>query len=145
MLSLAKSATEPAEARGLERDEVRLLVAAPDHLTDAVFRDLPDALEPGDLVVVNRSATLAASLDGRRGTTPVEVHVAGTLDDGTHVVEVRPEGLSFGPVSDIRAGERLELPDGAWLTVEETLPGQSRLHRARVHGDLPHLMERLSC
>ena len=139
-----RNATEPAEARGLERDEVRLLVAAPDHLSDRTFRDLPDALEPGDLVVVNRSATLPASVDGRRDGVPVEVHFATPLDDGTWVVEVRPEGLSFGPVTDVGVGERVALPAGAWLEVVETLPGQSRLHRAEVavEGPVTGLLER---
>lgn len=126
------NATEPAEARGLERDEVRLLVAAPDRLTDSVFLELPDFLDPGDLVVVNRSATLAASVDGWRDGVAVEVHFASALDDGTWVVEVRPEGLSFGPVTDIAVGERLDLPAGAWIDVLETLPDQVRLHRVRV-------------
>jgi S-adenosylmethionine:tRNA ribosyltransferase-isomerase len=134
------NATEPAEARGLERDEVRLLVATPQSLTDSVFRELPDFLEPGDLVVVNRSATLAASLDGRRGATPVEVHFASALDDGTGVVEVRPEGLSFGPVTDIAVGERIDLPAGH-VDVLETLPGQHRLHRVAVTGSPVRLME----
>ena len=126
------NATEPAEARGLERDEVRLLVACSLGLTDSVFLELPDFLEPGDLVVVNRSATLAASVDAWRGGVPVEVHFASALDDGSWVVEVRPEGLSYGPVTDIAVGERLDLPAGAWLDVLETLPGQVRLHRVSV-------------
>jgi len=138
------NATEPAEARGLERDEVRLLVAGPDRLTDSVFRELPGFLAPGDLVVVNRSATLAASLDGLRGGRPVEVHFASALDDGTWVVEVRPPGLSFGPVTDIAQGERIDLPAGAWLDVLETLPGQVRLHRVAValEGPMPAFLAR---
>ena len=66
-----RNAAEPAEARGLQRDEVRMLVASPDDLVDRVFRDLPDVLAPGDLVVVNRSATLAAAVDAWRGGVPV--------------------------------------------------------------------------
>jgi S-adenosylmethionine:tRNA ribosyltransferase-isomerase len=139
------AATEPAEARGLERDEVRLLVAGPDRLVDAVFLELPDFLRPGDLVVVNRSATLAACVDARRSdATEVEVHFASALDDGTWVVEVRPAGLSFGPVTDIREGERISLPSGAWLEVLETLPDQHRLHRVTVavEGPVTALLER---
>ena len=56
------AATEPAEVRGSGRDDVRLLVAGPDGLTDGRFRDLPCAFRPGDLLVVNTSATLRASL-----------------------------------------------------------------------------------
>jgi S-adenosylmethionine:tRNA ribosyltransferase-isomerase len=58
------AATRPAEARGIERDEVRLLVSTPSGHTHAYFRDLPMFLRPGDLLVVNRSATLPASALG---------------------------------------------------------------------------------
>ena len=58
-------ASEPPEARGLARDEVRLMVsrdesAGIDHVR---FRDVPDFLEPGDLVVINTSATRNAAVD----------------------------------------------------------------------------------
>ena len=50
----ALSAAEPPEARGLTRDGVRLLVArAGAPVEHGRFTDLPAALEPGDLVVVN--------------------------------------------------------------------------------------------
>src|SRR5688500_11268062 len=62
-------ATVPPEDRGLARDEVRLLVSTPDGHQHSVFRDLPSFLRAGDLLVVNRSATLPASLSahGRIG------------------------------------------------------------------------------
>ena len=41
------TAPAPAEARGLARDEVRMLVARPDRLVHATFQDLPDHLVPG--------------------------------------------------------------------------------------------------
>jgi S-adenosylmethionine:tRNA ribosyltransferase-isomerase len=78
-LPAALEAREPPEARGLARDEVRLLVAsrATGALAHARFRDLPDLLAPGDVVVVNTSATLPASLRARRrGGAPVRVHAA---------------------------------------------------------------------
>ena len=57
----------PPEARGLARDDVRMLVARGDgRLAHARARDLPDFLEPGDLVVVNTSATLPAALPAAR-------------------------------------------------------------------------------
>ena len=45
----ALEAREPPEARGLARDEVRLLIArrADQSLTHACFRDLPEFLDPG--------------------------------------------------------------------------------------------------
>jgi len=43
---------------------------------------LPDLFAPGDLVVLNDSATLPASLRGRLGDATVEVRLAGRRDDG---------------------------------------------------------------
>ena len=47
-------ASEPPEARGLRRDQVRLLVSdiARDSIEHARFLDLPRFLTPGDLLVV---------------------------------------------------------------------------------------------
>jgi S-adenosylmethionine:tRNA ribosyltransferase-isomerase len=132
-----RDATEPPEARGLARDEVRLLVARRGGVEHTSFRALPQALEPGDLVVVNTSATRAAAVDGWRADgRNVVVHFATALDDGTWVVELRPPGRSVGPVGDAAAGERVGLPSGARLELLTAHPDaalqSSRLWRARV-------------
>jgi len=123
------NATGPPEARGLARDEVRLLVADGRRpVRHARFRDLDRHLRPGDLLVVNTSATLAAAVDGTRfggGTArgqrirPTVVHVATALDDGRWVVELRTAPDGSRPVLDARPGERVRLPDGATLTLLE--------------------------
>lgn len=82
-------APQPPEERGLARDEVRLLVATPDGLSHERFRDLPDHLCAGDVLVVNTSATIAAEVDAELEGRPVVVHVAHHLDDGDRVVELR--------------------------------------------------------
>jgi S-adenosylmethionine:tRNA ribosyltransferase-isomerase len=135
------SATEPPEARGVPRDGVRLLVARPTSVTHAIFADLPAFLEPGDLVVVNTSATLAAALDGRRRATgaTVTVHFSTALPEGGWAVELRPGPRANGPLRDVVAGELVDLCDGLLKVVEAYYPdGQaagSRLWRAEV--DLP--------
>lgn len=129
-------ATAPPELRGLERDEVRLLVARPETVQHRQFRDLPDELMPGDLVVVNTSATVPAALDATRPDgSAVVVHVAGPDDAGTWIVEPRRRDGS-GPDSGARRGMRLALPGGVALQLCEPYPhqsapdGSSRLWRA---------------
>ncbi len=66
-LPAALRAGAPAEARGLRRDGVRLMVSQGEAWpVSGRFRDLASYLRPGDLVVVNTSATLPAVLFARR-------------------------------------------------------------------------------
>jgi S-adenosylmethionine:tRNA ribosyltransferase-isomerase len=72
-----REAHEPPEARGLRRDEVRMLVAAGAGMTHARACDLPDHLRAGDVLVVNTSATLPAALPVRRADgTSLRLHLS---------------------------------------------------------------------
>ncbi len=87
-------ASEPPEVRLGRRDAVRMLVSignqAPRHTT---ARDLGTWLRPGDLVVVNTSATVPAALDATTDDgQAVVVHVSTELPTGLHLVEVRHPG-----------------------------------------------------
>jgi S-adenosylmethionine:tRNA ribosyltransferase-isomerase len=120
------AATAPPEERGVARDGVRLLVAAPDGLTHARFRDLDRFLSPGDLLVVNTSATIPAAVDASRdGGRPVTVHVSAEFGDGTWLVELRGPASCPGRVTDAREGERLSLPGGVTLTLLRRYPDAS--------------------
>ena len=128
------------------RDGVRLLVAHPAGIEHTRFDRLGSYLSPGDLVVVNTSATLAAAVNGVRADgRRVAVHFSAELDDGTWIVEPRPAGAASGALEDVRAGELIELPDGAALVPVEPHPdGQTRLWRARVRveGGVPAYLAR---
>ncbi len=130
------NATEPPEARGVARDRVRLLVAQPSGINHARFADLGDYLRPGDLLVVNNSATLPAAVDGSRSGQPITVHFSTALDDHVWAVELRPASKATGHLRDIRVGERIDLPDGAVLVVSSSYPdgsvAGSRLWIARL-------------
>ncbi len=68
-------AREPAELRGSGRDDVRLLVTRrdDDSIVHAHFRELPRFLDPGDLVVLNETATLPSALTTAEG---IALHVS---------------------------------------------------------------------
>ena len=146
-------ATEPPERRGLARDAVRLLVAdaSAESLVHARFHELAQLLAPGDLVVVNVSATLPAAVAGRRAGdgSAVRVHFATRapqLDERWRVVELRsPDGSR--PARG-RAGEMIELAGGAAeLELVAPYASGSRLMLAKLAGagdvsGVPELLER---
>lgn len=127
-------AHEPAEARGVPRDGVRLLVS-PGHATpvDARFSDLGTFLGAGDLVVVNTSATIPGALDGRLPDgEPVVVHVSGSLPGDVSLVEVRrPHEGSTAPLPLARP-ERVELLAGGSVDLLTPFSDSQRLWFAKL-------------
>jgi S-adenosylmethionine:tRNA ribosyltransferase-isomerase len=116
----------PIEATGKRRDQARLLVAWKwdSRLVDAEFADLARFLDPGDVLVVNTSATLPAAvptLDGRL------LHLSGELAGGLWMVEVRtPCQAGSHPFLTAAAGEVVPLPDGGTAQLLAPFPvGQS--------------------
>ena len=137
-LPQALEASAPAEARGLRRDAVALMVArtAGETITHTRFDQLPTLLTPGDLVVVNVSATLPAAACGRRSDgSVVRVHFATRapeLDERWRVVEVRT--ADGARPSRGRAGENIVLAGEAVLELVAPYASSSRLMLARWHG-----------
>jgi S-adenosylmethionine:tRNA ribosyltransferase-isomerase len=128
-------ATEPAEVRGRGRDDVRLLVARRRdlHLAHGRFWQLPEFLEPGDLVVINTSATLPAAVPTMNG---LELHFSTSLPAGLHLVELRePHGAASVPFTGGAPGQRLLLPGAAEVELLARWSGGNRLWVANV--DLP--------
>jgi S-adenosylmethionine:tRNA ribosyltransferase-isomerase len=127
-------AHEPPEARGLARDDVRMLVASGDgRLVHSRARDLPDFLRAGDLVVINTSATLPAALPASRADgTLLELRLSTPLPgkaDDRWVIELR---AGDEPFSGARSGEILDLPAGAQARLEAPYLSGPRLWAARL-------------
>ncbi|HET8616414.1 MAG TPA: S-adenosylmethionine:tRNA ribosyltransferase-isomerase [Actinomycetales bacterium] len=127
-------AQRPPERRGLSRDDVRLLVVSPTSTVHRRFRDLPEHLGPGDLLVVNTSATVPAAVDATTSDGSVQpLHVSTSLDDGDWVVELRTAGNS-GPDRGTLDGQELTLPGGVLLRLGAPYPDEvesaPRLRRA---------------
>ena len=96
-------AQQPVEPR----DAARLLLVdrSSGALSDRTFRDLPDLLNPGDLIVVNDTRVLPARLFARRlSGGRVELLLLDRNADGVWRAMGRP-------ARRLRAGERLELLD----------------------------------
>lgn len=107
-------ASAPPEVRGLARDDVRLLVSylAGNRVVPARFRDLEKFFSAGDLLVINTSGTLKASLPAKRiDGKAVELHLSTHLPADLWVVELRlRNGATNEPFYDAKEGETLILP-----------------------------------
>jgi S-adenosylmethionine:tRNA ribosyltransferase-isomerase len=153
-LPASLEATAPPEARGLRRDEVRLLVSdvARGTIEHARFYDLPRFLVAGDTLVVNTSGTLNAALDAVDASgTRLRLHLSTRLPAGFWVVEVRvPSDAGSLPHRVPLGGERLRLPEAGEAAILAPYPlaesgsGISRLWLAalRVPFPLPAYLER---
>ena len=112
-------ATAPPEARGIRRDQVRLMVSARDGgaVEHTEFRRIGDFLDPGDVLVVNTTATMNAALNGTRADgESVEVHLSTELPGGLWSVELRrPTSGGTEPLLDAGAGETILLAGGGVL------------------------------
>jgi S-adenosylmethionine:tRNA ribosyltransferase-isomerase len=126
-------AGEPPEARGLRRDEVRLMVSYldDDRIVHSRFSDLPEFLRAGDTLVVNTSGTINAALPAERGDgTPLTVHLSTHLPADLWVVELRSSS-GDEPVLDGESGEIVSLPEGASMVLHTPYLSEKR---QRVEG-----------
>ena len=133
-------ASAPAEARGLARDGVRLMVSrGADEPVHARFRDLADHLVAGDLLVVNTSATVPAAVDAELPDgTRIVVHVSTELPGGVWMVEPRLP-LPGGATSPLRLPESptlARLADGNTIAMIRPVAGSRRLWLAAVDVDV---------
>ena len=113
-------ATRPCEPR----DAAKLLVVdrATGSLSDRVFSDLPELLQPGDLLVVNDAKVIPARLSGKRADTGgvVEVFLLRAVGPSRWRVLVNPGRR-------LRPGVRVAFEGGASCVVAEILDGGERL------------------
>ncbi|QQE80572.1 S-adenosylmethionine:tRNA ribosyltransferase-isomerase [Alicyclobacillus sp. SO9] len=84
-------ADRTAEARGLARDSVKMLVVhrSTGRLQDTRFSSLPDFLEAGDVLVVNSSATIPARLAVHSQGQHHFIHLAARLSANRFLIERR--------------------------------------------------------
>ncbi|WAH44467.1 S-adenosylmethionine:tRNA ribosyltransferase-isomerase [Alicyclobacillus fastidiosus] len=138
-------ATRPPEERGIARDEVKLLVL--DRRTGqtqhAVFYRLADYLHPGDLLVVNTSKTLPASLPALllQGGESMRIHLASRITETTYIVE-RRDAQGAADERPFQVGDRIALCMHHATVIGRFHP-DSRLWYLECKADLWQLAERI--
>lgn len=139
-------ASMPPEMRGLARDAVKMLVVdrATQQVSNAHFHDIADYLQPGDVLVVNTSATIPGRLEARHRGQALKVHLATKLSATEYILERRtarggPDRRAFQP------GDAIEIIDPMTATVVTTVHvlshfhANSRLWRVQSGVDLFHV------
>jgi S-adenosylmethionine:tRNA ribosyltransferase-isomerase len=135
-------ASAPAEARGMTRDAVRMMVAyrSTDRLVHSTFALLPRFLDAGDLVVVNTSGTIPAAVDGIAGDgTRLVVHLSTDLDGHWVVEPRRPDGKMTTRWSGGAPPRTIALGEGASMHLDEPYLGSERLWIATLSLPQPTL------
>lgn len=98
------------------RDSARLLDLTGLDFADRIMRDLPDCLEPGDLLIGNNTKVIPARLDGLRGAVKIEA----TL----HLRTADDEWLAFAkPGKRLKVGQRVDFAEDFWAEVVEKREG----------------------
>jgi S-adenosylmethionine:tRNA ribosyltransferase-isomerase len=123
-------ASTPPEARGFERDEVRLLVSyrGDGRVVHSRFRDLGGFLEAGDVLVINTSGTMNAAIEAERELdgTRLELRLSTRLPANLWNVELRlPVGTTTEPFLNAAVGETLRLAGGATAMLHAPYPAES--------------------
>ena len=151
------AATAPPEARGIARDGVRLMVSTSQGHQHAHFLDIAEYLNPGDLLVVNESATLPASLPAKGSGGEFLLNLSTDYGHQLWLTEprwstsmpgnARPEGAHpEGEVAlqlhfPVREGEVIEVA-GLPARVVIPYPGLPRLWFVQFEGDVHAAMKR---
>jgi S-adenosylmethionine:tRNA ribosyltransferase-isomerase len=104
-------------------------------LTPTCFDRIGDHLRPGDLLVVNNSATMPAALPARLGTVPVELRLSTLLDGARWLVELRTAGLD--PLAPPPLPARVDLPGGGSAELVAPYAGSRRLSIAELRLPAP--------
>jgi S-adenosylmethionine:tRNA ribosyltransferase-isomerase len=129
VLDAEHEAHQPPETGGGRRDDVRLLVSVGD--TDPVharFTALGEFLAPGDLLVVNTSATVPAAVDGRLPDgDPIVVHFSGEMPGGIVLVEVRQPDAGTTAPRFVDAPTEVDLLGAGRVRLHTRFSGSRRL------------------
>lgn len=132
-------ASAPPEKRGKQRDDVRLLVSTPAGDAHHRFAQLPTLLSPGDLLVVNESATLPASLPVASRLGDIRLNLSTRFAADLWLAEPRWSAAKPGPLP-LEPGDELRV-GGATIRLLSRYPGIPRLWFVHLDAPAEVLME----
>lgn len=124
-------AHQPKETEGARRDAVKLLVSTPNGHHHTQFASISNFLEAGDLLVVNDSGTLPASLPAKGRLGDFIVNLSTDYGDGLWVLEPRQSYIQPGPLP-LNPNETVEV-DNVPITLLAPYPKLPRLWFAKFH------------
>jgi S-adenosylmethionine:tRNA ribosyltransferase-isomerase len=120
-----------AQTPAARRDESRLMVVdrASGSIAHRRFRDLPQLVPPGDVLVLNTTRVLRARLLGRRDSgAPAEVLLLKALGEDRYEAMVSPGGK-------LRPGRVVHVAPGVDVTIEQVTERRTRI--VRLRSELP--------
>ncbi len=113
----------PTEERGINRDEVRLLVSNKntDQIHHTNFKNIVDHLQDGDVLIINTSGTLKAAIPVTLPNREAgRIHLSTRKKDGNWLAEIRQViGNKTKRYNETKEGDCFELPDGGILKIEQ--------------------------
>jgi S-adenosylmethionine:tRNA ribosyltransferase-isomerase len=110
------------------RDSARLLDLTGNGFADRIVRDLPERLEPGDLLIGNNTKVIPARLDGLRGEVKIEVTLHMRAGDNAWFAFAKPG-------KRLKEGHRIDFADGFYADVAEKRDGGEILLRFSCGGE----------
>lgn len=102
------SATRPVAERGMTKDNIRLMVSSPQGHQHSVFGHLAEYLNEGDVLVVNNSATLPASLPATAKIGDFRLNLSTNYGHGLWLAEPRWSFSEQGPLP-IEKGDKFHV------------------------------------
>ena len=122
------------------RDSARLLVVH-NNADDLRVSDLPDQLNPGDMLIFNDTRVIPARLSGKRGQATIEVTLHMRLGDDSWKVFARParklkqdDVIEFAPGFSARVSAK---GDGGEVSLHFNRSGGELMAALEDHGGMP--------
>ena len=123
------------------RDSARLLDLTGKTFADRIVRDLPNLLQPGDLLIGNNTKVIPARLDGLRGEVKIEVTLHMRAGDNVWFAFAKPgkrlkEGSRIDFASDFFA-DVIEKRDGGEIRLRFNCGGEKLFQCLEKYGRMP--------